>query len=190
MAGASPVQTQEDLVPPPPAAIGHRLGAVLLAPAAAVALHVVLAEPAGIDLQVRMGGTGPAQPLALRETLVVALGVALAAWLVVAVLQRLMGAERGRRTWLLVSLGALVASLLPVLAMDVPASSRWGLVALHGIVGLVVIPAMASSRPAVPLRRGNEPPVPSAAADAHEAELGQHGGDHGAAPEHGHAAAH
>jgi uncharacterized membrane protein YhaH (DUF805 family) len=157
MAGASPVQTQEDLVPPSPAALGYRWAGVLLAPAVAVAVHLVLVGPFGIEPVTPSGlGGSDLEPLDVLTVLLFALGTALVGWLAVALLERSLGA-RGRRIWVALALGVLVVSLIPVALLDVSSSQRWALVALHLVVAVVLIPTMASSTPAAPLRRGNEP---------------------------------
>lgn len=157
MAGASPVQTQEDLVPPKPAAIGYRWAGVLLAPAVAVAVLLVLTGPAGLDVQTpESPGSSTLEPLTARKVVVVAAAVAVLGWLSAYLLERFMGA-RGRRIWLVAAVVVTILSLGAVLPLDISAGARWGLVILHLIVAAVLIPTLASDTPAEPLRRGNDP---------------------------------
>lgn len=167
MAGAVPVQTQEDLVPPPPIAVGYRLVGVLLAPAVAVAVHVALIGPFGLDLQVpEQPGSSSLGSLDLLATALVALGVGLVGWLTVALLERSLGGPRGRRIWMILAFAFFVLSLVPVIVLDVPMGAKWGLFALHVVVATVLIPTLSNGRTA-------PAPVPGAhgpdAAEAQEA---------------------
>lgn len=149
MAGASPVQTQEDLVPPAPSAIGYRLTGVLLAAPVAVATQVLLAGPFGIDLQVPEGpGSSALRDLDLLSTTVVALVLSLVGLLVVKLLERGLGGERGRRIWVTLAFVVFVVSLAPVAVLDVPISVKWGLFVLHAVVALVLIPTLSNGRAA------------------------------------------
>ncbi|WP_370327442.1 DUF6069 family protein [Euzebya sp.] len=154
MAGASPVQTQEDLVPPAPAAIGYRLAGVVLAPAVAVVVHLVLAGPVGLDLQVpETPGSSTLTELSLLTTFGVALVLALAGWALVRALEAFLGGPRGRRLWTTIAVGVAVLSLIPVALLDIDAGAKLGLVGLHLAVALVLIPSLANGTPAEPLHR-------------------------------------
>ncbi|MEE8603250.1 DUF6069 family protein [Euzebya tangerina] len=154
MAGASPVQTQEDLVPPPPAAIGYRLAGVLLAPAVAATLHVILVGPFGIDVQVpESPGSTTLVSLPLLQTTVVTLVVALAGWLSVMALERFLGPEQGRRIWTFAAFAVFVLSLAPILPLDVPVEGKWALFVLHLGVAVVLIPTLFNGQAAEPLHR-------------------------------------
>lgn len=188
MAGASPVQTQEDLVPPKPAAIGYRWAGVLLAPPVAVAVLLVLTGPAGLDLQTpESPGSSVLEPLTAMKTFVVTAVVAVLGWLSAYLLERFMGA-RGRRIWLIAAVLVTVLSLLTILPLDISAGAKWGLVILHLIVAAVLIPTLASDTPAEPLRRGNDP-LPadhSAGSDdvAHPGAATAHAAGHDASADH------
>ncbi|CAN5294720.1 hypothetical protein BH23ACT9_BH23ACT9_03650 [soil metagenome] len=166
MAGASPVQTQEDLVPPAPAAIGYRLSGVLLAPAVAAAVHVAIIGPFGVDLQVPEIPGGTLTTLPILTTTLITLGVALVGWLAVVLLERGLGGPRGRRIWTLLAFALFTVSLVPIIAIDAPISAKWGLFALHVVVALLLIPSLANGQQGPPLTRGNVVPRPA----AHHAE--------------------
>lgn len=153
MAGAIPVQTQEDIVPPPPAPIGYRLGGVLLAPAVAVTIHLALRGPFGLDLQVpESPGSSTLAELTLLTTTVFTLVLSLVAWISVLLLERGLGADRARGIWRWVAFGVFVASLLVIPTLDISAGAMWGLVAIHAAVALVLIPMMtAKGQPAAPV---------------------------------------
>lgn len=174
MAGASPVQTQEDLIPPAPAAIGYRLAGVFLAPAVAVAAHLVLVGPIGLELHVpESPASDQLQELDLLTTFLFTLGIALAGLVTVILLQRFLGQVGGRRLWIVLALGVLVLSLIPIALLDIPTGVQWGLVALHALVALVLIPTLSSARPAEPLHRGQGQLPP----DRHDTEEPEsHGG--------------
>ncbi len=154
MAGASPVQTQEDLVPPAPAAIGYRLAGVLLAPAVAVAMHVIMAGPVGLTLEVPAGpGSSELQSLNLLTTALFTLGISLAGWFSVMALTKGLGDLRGRRIWTMVAFAVYAISILPLFALDTSLGAKWGLFALHTVVAVVLIPTLSSGSVAEPLHR-------------------------------------
>lgn len=169
MAGAAPVQTQEDLVPPPPVAVGYRLVGVLLAPAVAVAVHVALMGPFGLDLQVfESPGSSSLGSLDLLATALFALGIGLVGWLTVALLERSLGGPRGRRIWTLLAVAVFVLSLVPILVLDVPMGSKWGLFAIHVVVAMILIPTLSNGRTApVPLPGGEVSEGAQAQEDTH-----------------------
>jgi hypothetical protein len=145
MAGAVPIQTQEDLVPPPAVALGYRISGVLLAPAVAAAVHLAVIGPFGIDLQVpESPGSSTLASLPILTTVLVTLGVALAGWLTVGLLERGLGGERGRRIFTFIAAAVFVVSLVPIVAADIGAGARWGLFAMHVAVAAILIPTLAS----------------------------------------------
>lgn len=144
MAGAVPVQTQEDLVVPAPAAIGFRLSGVLLAAPVAVATQLVLAGPLGLDLQVPQSlGSSTLDELGLLETTVVVLVISLVGSLTVRLLEVFAGGERGRRIWTTVAVVVLAVSLLLILPLDVSVETKGGLAALLLVVAMVLIPTLS-----------------------------------------------
>ncbi len=153
MAGASPVQTQEDLVPPAPAAIGYRLAGVVLAPAVAVAIHVVLTGPFGLALQTQPPGADGLQDLPLLTTALFTLGIGLVGWLSVVLLTRSLGEEKGRRIWMTVAFAVLAVSIVPIAFLDIGLGAQIGMVVLHAVVAVVLIPTLSSQSPAEPLHR-------------------------------------
>jgi MFS family permease len=155
MAGASPVQTQEDIVPPAPAAIGYRLAGVLLAPPVALAMHLVLVGPFALTLQVPAGpGSSGTQELSLLTTALFTLGIAVAGWISVMALTAFLGDERGRKIWTTVAFAVFVVSIIPIAVIDNSLGAKWGLFALHLAVAVVLIPTLSSGTRAEPLDRG------------------------------------
>ena len=154
MAGAGPVQTQEDLVPPPPAAIGYRLAGVLLAPAVAATLHIILAGPFGIDLLVpESPGSSTLATLPLIQTTVATIIISVLGWISVMALERFLGGEKGRRIWTLIAVGVFVVSLGPIIPLDVSIAVKWGLFVLHFGVAMILIPTLSNGTRAEPLHR-------------------------------------
>lgn len=145
MAGAIPKQTQEDIVPPAPIAVGYRLAGVLLAAPVAVATQLAIEAPFGVDLRIPDApGSAQLQDLSLLQTALFVLALSLVSWLAVVLLERGLGRERGRRIFMAVAFAVLAVSILPIAAIDVPLGAQWGLVALHSVVALVLIPTMAA----------------------------------------------
>lgn len=141
-------------MPPAPAAIGYRLAGVLLAAPVAVATHVVLSGPFGIELQVPEGPASSAlRDLDLLTTTLFALGVSLVGLLVVKLLEMGLGGERGRRIWVTLAFAVFVVSLAPVAVLAVPISAKWGLFVLHVAVALVLIPTLSNGQASDPLHR-------------------------------------
>ena len=154
MAGAIPVQTQEDLVPPAPAALGYRWAGVVLAPSVAVTLHLVLAGPLGLELPVPEAfGSSTLAPLPILSTALFSLVMGLLGWATVAGLEKGLGGPRGRQVWVLVAIGVTLASLGTFAGLDIPLADKWGLSVLHLAVGAVLIPCMANGTAAEPLHR-------------------------------------
>ena len=135
MAGAIPVQTQEDIVPPTPKPIGYRLAGVLLAPGGAATMHLVLTGPLGLSLEDGFG---------LMTVTLATLVVGMVAWIAVMLLEQGLGKEKSRRIWMAVAFGALAASILAIVPADVTTGAKWGLVALFSAVAVVLVPTMAA----------------------------------------------
>lgn len=176
MAGASPVQTQEDLVPPAPAAIGYRWAGVLLAAPVAVAVQVILSGPFGIDLQVpESPGSSALRDLDLLTTTLFSLGIGLVGWLAVALLEKGLGGERGRRLWILLAFGVFVVSIIAIAPLDVPISAKWGLFVLHAVVAVVLIPTLVNGKAAEHPVAGGWVEAHAPAAEAHDESAHAHG---------------
>jgi hypothetical protein len=107
-------------------------GAVL----AALTVWLAAVPLGGMDLVVRPPGRA-AQAIGPGAVLAMSLGASLAAWALLAILERL--AARGRVIWTVVAAVVLVASLLPVLTVEAGAGTRLVLVLMHALVGLVLI---------------------------------------------------
>lgn len=148
MAGAAaPPQTQEDIIPPQPVAVGYRLGGVLLAPAVAIAIHVLLIGPFGLDLRVpESPGSSTLVELGLLTTTLATLGIGLAGWLAITLLERGLGSERGRAIWMWVAFGVLALAIAAIAPLDIEPGAAWGLVVLHSFVALVLIPTLGSPK--------------------------------------------
>jgi len=115
-----------------------RAGAVLGATAAATTSWVLNVPIAGADLVVRSGtGTAEVEPAAVLLT---ALGAGLAAWALLAILER--AGPRARRAWPAVAVGVLALSLAGPLTAGIDWPTRLALAGLHLSVGVVLIPAL------------------------------------------------
>ncbi|GIF46364.1 hypothetical protein DFJ67_4979 [Asanoa ferruginea] len=104
---------------------------------AAELVFLAVHEAAGVDLAVRSGGT--VTHVGAAAVAAVSLLVALAAWGLLALLQRM--SARGRRIWTIVATVIFVVSLLGPLGAET-AGATLGLAALHLIVAAVVIPGL------------------------------------------------
>jgi hypothetical protein len=115
-----------------------RAAAVVVATAvAAEVVFLAVHQAGGVDLAVRNGGT--VTHVGAAAVVAVSLLVALAAWGLLALLQRMSG--RGRRIWTIVATVIFVVSLLGPLGGET-ASATLGLAALHLTVAAVVIPGL------------------------------------------------
>jgi hypothetical protein len=115
-----------------------RAAAVVVATAvAAEVVFLAVHQAGGVDLAVRNGST--VTHVGAAAVVAVSLLVALAAWGLLALLQRMSG--RGRRIWTIVATVIFVVSLLGPLGGET-ASATLGLVALHLTVAAVVIPGL------------------------------------------------
>jgi Family of unknown function (DUF6069) len=115
-----------------------RAAAVVVATAvAAEVVFLAVHQAGGVDLAVRNGST--VTHVGAAAVVAVSLLVALAAWGLLALLQRMSG--RGRRIWTIVATVIFVVSLLGPLGGET-ASATLGLAALHLTVAAVVIPGL------------------------------------------------
>jgi Family of unknown function (DUF6069) len=123
----------------------RRLATVVLAPLAAIAAWAVI-RAAGIELDV----SGGSETVGAADVVVAASAGAIAAWAFVALLAR--HARRPRRAWALVATTALSASTAgPAWLAD--GVGAVALIALHFVVGIVVIAGFAGT---LPVRSGVE----------------------------------
>lgn len=120
-----------------PARRGARALAVLVATAAALAAWVVAVPLAGVDLAVRNGGTE--QPVGPGAVAISALLAGLAAWALLAVLERFT--RRARSIWTGVAVAVLLVSMVAPLSGGVGTAAKLTLVLMHLAVALV-IPAL------------------------------------------------
>ncbi|MFA1550109.1 DUF6069 family protein [Actinomadura chokoriensis] len=121
---------------------------VAAATAAALALWTLTVPVAGLDPSAQTGGQD--RPVGAGAVAVAGLITGLAAWALLALLERT--AERPRRTWTITALAVLVLSLAGPLGSAGDAASTAVLTAMHLLVAAVLIPglgrsASASARP-------------------------------------------
>ncbi len=118
-----------------------RSAAVAAAVAGALVTWVVAAPIAGIELEVRVNGeTSEVGPLGIAVTSAVA---GLAAWAVLALLERRRASAR--RTWIIVAALVLVVSLAGPIGSAVGTGTALALVAMHVVVGTILIAMFARS---------------------------------------------
>lgn len=110
---------------------------VLGAAAAALAVWVVAVPLAGVDLAVRNGATE--QPVGPGAVAVSALLAGLAAWALLAVLERFT--RRARPVWTGVAVAVLLVSMLAPLGGGVGAAAKLTLALMH-LAAALVIPAL------------------------------------------------
>ena len=120
-----------------PARRGARALAVLVATAAALAAWVVAVPLAGVDLAVRNGGTE--QPVGPGAVAVSALLAGLAAWALLAVLERFT--RRARSIWTGVAVAVLLVSMVAPLSGGVGTAAKLTLALMH-VAAALVIPAL------------------------------------------------
>jgi hypothetical protein len=106
----------------------------------------------GIRLSIRFGGMHP-QTVVAGQVIGAAFVAGLLGWLLLAGLER--RAPRPRATWTAAALLVLAVSLALPAAAATTASAATGLVVLHLVVGVVVIPGLA--RTVRPVSAGQRP---------------------------------
>lgn len=125
-------------VVPRPARRRARALAVAAATAGALAVWLVAVPLAGVDLVARTGGTdqtvGPV-PVAVTTVL-----VGLAAWALLALLERLT--RRARPIWTGLALAVLLVSMLGPLTGGVGAAAKLSLATMHVAIAVVLIPML------------------------------------------------
>lgn len=125
---------------------GGRVLAAGTAAAAALVGWVVAGPIAGVDLAVRIGSAATApQHIGLASVLVVSLLAAMAAWGMLAVLER--RTKHGRRIWTVLALVLLVFSLSGPLTGGITVAAKVALALLHLTVAAVLIPMLLRTRP-------------------------------------------
>lgn len=137
----APIST--DLAAVAPLSASHRVRArglvVVAAGSAALAGWLVTVPLLGVDLRVQPGG-GPVQTVGAATVLVTSLTAALAAWALLALLER--STRRARTTWTVVATLVLLLSVAGPLTSAVTAAAGFALAALHLLVGAVLIPGL------------------------------------------------
>lgn len=124
----------------------RRLVAVGAATAGAMVVWLLATQAFGVDLRTpAFDASQPARPLGPGPVLLVSLLSGLAGWGLLALLERLTAA-RGRLVWTLLAAAALLSSLGgPLSGTGITGASRAILVALHLLVGGVLIVGLAWS---------------------------------------------
>jgi hypothetical protein len=117
----------------------RRLATVAGAALAGIVIWSVCVPALGIDLRV---GSGPAaQTVGPLNILVVSVGCGAVAWMLLALLERL--SVRGRLIWRICGWAVLVLSLAGPAALAQSTSALIGLLAMHLVVGSVLIVGLA-----------------------------------------------
>jgi hypothetical protein len=120
--------------------------AVMLAVLAALAVWGGSELVFGIDVQQPAFGTGPPQDLTAGPIVIASVVAGLAAWLALAVLERLT--RHARAAWVTLATVVLVASLgAPLSGRGIDEQSRLVLTLLHLTVGALLIVLLARTSP-------------------------------------------
>ncbi len=98
------------------------------------------ARALGIELVVEVADRPP-EPVSLPITLIFAAQAALAGWALLAVLERV--SRHAHPIWTTTAAVVLVASLVPIYAVEASAGTRVSLTAMHLVVGGVLIAGLA-----------------------------------------------
>lgn len=115
-------------------------GAAVLA---AVAVWVVAVPVLGRELAVESWSGGAPMSVSLPMVIVMSLVAALAAWALLAILERLT--SRARYVWTAVTSVVLLASLVMPLTAAVDGGTAGALAGMHAAVGAVLIPLLPRS---------------------------------------------
>ena len=119
----------------------QRLVAVIVAVAATLATFAVIEVATGVALQSPGFGSSGAQDLGFAEVLVASALAGVAAWGLLALLER--WTRRPRRYWtILVTLGFVISAGGPLSGTGITQSNRWLLLLLHVVVAAVLIPLL------------------------------------------------
>lgn len=120
----------------------RRLSAVVAAALLAIAIWAIAVPVAGIDLIVGVGES--ARRVDLASVAIAPVGLGLAAWALLALLERL--SPRGRRIWQVIGWVVLALSLVGPLSMGGAPGVLATLLAMHVVVGVTVILGLAHPR--------------------------------------------
>jgi hypothetical protein len=117
----------------------QRLLAVGIAVAAALSIWIIAVPAFGVELRGPAGpGSTQTQPVVFAAVIALSLGASLAAWGLLAILERVSG--RARYIWTAIAVAVLVISYGgPLLGAGVPTESRITLALMHTAVGVVLI---------------------------------------------------
>ncbi|WP_119098723.1 DUF6069 family protein [Streptomyces sporangiiformans] len=126
----------------PRARRGTRSLAVVAGAAAALLAWLVTAKLAGTPLDVRTGSGEAVQSVGVAAVVVAAVTAGLGGWASLAVLERLVPA-RARAVWTALAVVVLVLSLAGPLDQGTTTGAKAGLVGLHLVTGMVLVPALA-----------------------------------------------
>jgi hypothetical protein len=118
----------------------RRLTAVIAAAAAAAGVWTVAGPLAGVQLMARVSAHGPAQQIGPASVVIMSLLAGLAAWALLALLER--HASHPRRAWTAVAATVLAISLAGPLTAGRGIATVAALCGMHLAVGAVLILAM------------------------------------------------
>ncbi|MEU5995365.1 DUF6069 family protein [Spirillospora sp. NPDC047418] len=141
MSGSTPTQRTPAQQPSARRTRVRRAVTVAAAALAALVLWTLTGPVAGLDPAAETGGR--TQPVGASAVAAAALAVGLAAWALLAVLERTTG--RPRRVWTITALAVLAVSLTGPLGSAADTASLCVLTAMHLLVAAVLIPGLASS---------------------------------------------
>ncbi|MEW1754595.1 DUF6069 family protein [Streptomyces angustmyceticus] len=122
-----------------------RFLAVLGTVAATLVVWVIATVLLGVTLDARMKPGAAVQHIGPAAVVLASLVVGLAAWALLALLERLTA--RARRVWTVVAVVVLVLSLIAPLQSGVTTGAKVTLLCMHLVAAAVLVPALA--RPAV-----------------------------------------
>jgi hypothetical protein len=131
---------------------GARLVAVALGVLAAVAVWIVSEQVLGVDVREPAFGAEAPKAIGAGQVVVASVVAGLAAWLALAILERLT--RHARTAWVVLASVVLALSLgAPLSGSGIDGGSRLVLVMLHLTVGLLLIVLLArTARPATSRR--------------------------------------
>ncbi|HEV7182881.1 MAG: DUF6069 family protein [Actinomycetales bacterium] len=113
----------------------RRAGTVAAASVVAVIVWIIAVPAAGLDLVVHSGPT--TQTVGLASVVIVPVAAGAAAWVTLAILERM--ARRARLLWMIVAVTVLALSLLGPISLAVGAGTVWALLTMHVVVGATLI---------------------------------------------------